>query len=161
MKKTWIKSDWFPMLPKKLIAYENGKRMEVQHITIIRRYIILSNFNQLLTYIKIDLTGWLINSFSVCVFSSDLWFFFLKKSFSFSFKNPWQVDIHMVNIWPSSNWFNSKEDPGESSEHYLFESFGECLFQSEGYKCDTIKQCNWNRMGITRIWWRSINGINH
>lgn len=47
---------------------------------VIRGYIILSNFNQPLTYINRDLTSWLISSFSVCMFSSDLWL--LKKSLS-------------------------------------------------------------------------------
>lgn len=60
------------MLPKKLMTYENEEKREVQYIMIIRRCFILSNFNQLLKYISRDLTGWLINYLSVCVFSSDL-----------------------------------------------------------------------------------------
>lgn len=74
------------------------------------------------------------------------------------FKNPWQIDIHMVNIWPSPNRFNLKEDPGESSEHYLFESFGECLFQSEGGKCDTIRAVHLKQYPHMV---GTINGINH
>lgn len=58
------------------------KNMEVQYIMVIRGHIILSNFNQPLTYINRDLTSWLISSFSVCVFSSDLWSFFKKKCLS-------------------------------------------------------------------------------
>lgn len=50
------------------------KGLEVKYIMIIGRYVILSNLNQLLNdrNRNRDLTGWLINPFSVCVFPSDL-----------------------------------------------------------------------------------------
>ena len=117
----------------------------------------MSKFNQLWNYINGYLTTWLILSQFLC-FQVICDFF---NVISFPFRNSWQVDIHMVNIWSSPNWFNSEEDPGESSEHYLFERFRECLFQSEGSKCDSIRVVPLKQARQYAHMVGSISGINH
>lgn len=76
--------------------WEWKKKLKVQYIMIIGRYVILSNFNQLLNDRNRDLTGWSINPFSFCVFPSDLWLFQMSFSFQESLASWHTYGEHMA-----------------------------------------------------------------
>lgn len=70
---------------------------------VIGGHIILSNFNQPLTYINRFLTSVLISSFSVCMFSRDLWF--KKKKSLFLLRIPgkltyiwWTYGLPLIDL---------------------------------------------------------------
>lgn len=137
------------------MTYENEKqnktqnKREVQYIMIIRRCFLMSNFNQLLKYINRDLTGWLINYLSVCVFSSDLWF--LKKCFSpFILRIPgkltyiwWTYGLLLIDLI-------QKRTQGKALSTICLRALGNVYFRVKSVSAIPSEQCNWNRLGSTR-----------
>lgn len=117
---------------------------------ITRRYIILSNFNQLLIYINRDLTGWLINSLSVCVFSSDLGFFKMFSPFLLRISGKltyiwWTYGLHLIDLI-------QKRTQGKALSIICLRTLGNVYFRAKGMSAIPSEQCDGNRSGSTHTW---------